>query len=259
VAVAHDRNLSTSVARAFDLLDAIAASGRDGMTLAELAATVTTAKSTTHRYVSTLLELGALRRGADGRLRLGLRLIELAGAMLEGDNLRHAAEPVLHDVMARTGETVHLGVPGEGMVVYVAKVESAQSVRLVSRIGARVPFHSSAMGKALLACMDAAELEAELARPREVRTIRTITARGALEDEIARIRERGYAVDDEENEAGVRCVGAAVVNGRGRALAALSVSAPASRMPLERCAEVAPVVRSAAAEIARRLGVGAPA
>jgi DNA-binding IclR family transcriptional regulator len=258
MAVPADRNLSTSVARAFDLLDAISAAGPHGMTLGELAATVTTAKSTTHRYVTTLLELGALRREPDGRLRLGLRLIELAGAMLEGDNLRHAAEPMLHDLVARTGETVHLGVPSEGMVVYVAKVESPQSVRLVSRIGARVPFHCSAMGKALLSRLDAAELEAELARPREVRTMHTITARDALEREIEQVRERGYSIDDEENEVGVRCIGAPVVNGRGRALAAISVSAPEARMPLERCAEVAPLVRSAAVEIARRLGLGSP-
>ena len=257
--VPADRNLSTSVARAFDLLDAISGAGPNGMTLGELAATVTTAKSTTHRYVTTLLELGALRREADGRLRLGLRLIELAGAMLEGDNLRAAAEPVLQDLVARTGETVHLGVPSEGMVVYVAKVESPQTVRLVSRIGARIPFHSSAMGKALLARMNEAELEVELARPRDVRTMHTITARDALEAEIELVRERGYSIDDQENELGVRCVGAAIVNSRGRALAAISVSAPEARMPLERCAEVAPVLRSAAAEIARRLGVGSPA
>src|SRR5262245_50907043 len=131
-----DPSRSTSVERAFDLLDLVSRAGPDGVTLSQLAAAVPTAKSTTHRYVTTLLDLGALRRDAGGRLTLGLKLVQLAGALLDGDDLRTVAEPVLHELVARSCETVHLGVRSEGNVVYIAKVESPQSVRLVSRVGA---------------------------------------------------------------------------------------------------------------------------
>jgi DNA-binding IclR family transcriptional regulator len=245
---------STSVERAFELLDRIAAAGPDGLTLAELAAGVPTAKSTTHRYVTTLLELGVVRRDSAGRLMLGLRLVELAGALLDGDNLRSVAEPVLHDLVARTGETVHLGVPSDGHVVYIAKVESPQSVRLVSRIGARIPMHCSAMGKALLAQLDEAALRVALERPREVRTMHTLTSADALLAELVKVRSEGVAIDDEENELGVRCIGT-VLHGNGTTpVGAISVSAPAARMTHERCREVAPAVLAAAEEIARRLG-----
>jgi IclR family acetate operon transcriptional repressor len=251
---ANEPYRSTSVERAFELVEHVAAAGSAGITLAQLAAEVPTAKSTTHRYVATLLGLGVLRRDAAGRLFLGLKLIELAGAMLGGDNLRAVAEPVLHELVARTGETVHLGVPSDGHVVYIAKVESPHSIRLVSRIGARAPFHCSAMGKAILASMHEESLRAALERPREVRTPHTITAREALLAELEKIREQGYSLDAEENETGVRCVGAPVRATSGQAVAAISVSGPATRMTPEHCAEIAPSIVAGAHQIARALG-----
>ena len=244
---------STSVERAFELLDLIAAAP-DGLSLSELTALAPRSKSTTHRYVATLLGLGVVRRDDAGRLRPGLKLLELAVALLEGDDLRATAGPLLADLARHTGETVHLGVLSEGEVVYIAKIESPHSVRLVSRIGARVPLHCSAMGKALLASLSPEELDAALAgRSRERRTPHTLTGAAELRAEIERVRASGIAIDDEENEAGVRCLGAAIAGPAGTAAGAISVSAPAGRMPLERCHELAPVVREASAEIGRRL------
>lgn len=245
---------SSSVERAFDLLDRIAAAGPRGLTLGELAADIPVAKSTTHRYVVTLLELGVLRRDDNERLHLGLKLVELASAQLDTDDFRSAAQPVLDELAARTQETVHLGLPTEGHIVYIAKVESPQAVRLVSRIGARVPMHCSAMGKALLARLDEKALADALQRPRQARTSHTITGEADLRRDLERVRTAGVAFDHEENELGVRCVAAAVLGIGSRPIGALSVSAPASRMSQERCAEMAPVVMSAAEEIARRLG-----
>jgi IclR family acetate operon transcriptional repressor len=243
---------STSVERAFALLDLIAAAP-DGLSLSELTARAPRSKSTTHRYVATLLGLGVVRRDEAGRLRPGLKLLELAAALLEDDDLRATASPLLADLARHTGETVHLGVLSEREVVYIAKIESPHSVRLVSRIGARVPLHCSAMGKALLASLPADELDAALAAPRERRTPNTLTGAAELRTEIERVRTSGIAIDDEENEAGVRCLGAAIAGPAGMAAGAISVSAPAGRMPLERCHELAPVVREASAEIGRRL------
>ena len=247
---------STSVERAFDLLDRIAAAGPAGITLGRLAGEVRTAKSTTHRYVATLIELGAVRRDPAGRLHLGLKLIELAGAMVGDDDLRSVADPVLEELAATTGETVHLGLPSDADLVYIAKVESPQSVRLVSRIGARVPMYCSAMGKAVMATLDEEALRAQLQRPREARTRHTIVDERALREELERVRARGFAIDDEENEAGVRCIGAVVPDSRGEALGAISVSAPAGRMTLARAKQTGPRVVAAGQEIARRLGHG---
>jgi len=245
---------STSATRAFELLDRIAVAGPQGLTLAKLAEEVPTAKSTTHRYVTTLLQLGVLRRDGAGRLRLGLKLIELANALLSADDLCLAAEPVMHELVARTGETVHLGVLDDGHVVYVAKVESPQSVRLVSHVGARVPLHCTAMGKALMARLEGNALLDAFARPREARTVHTVTAADTLSAELENVRSAGLAIDDEENELGVRCIGAAIVVGHGDSIGAISVSAPATRMTSERCTQIAPTVIAAAEAIAVQLG-----
>lgn len=244
---------STSVERAFELLETVAGAGRDGITLVELAATVPTAMSTTHRYVTTLLNLGVLKRDPAGRLRLGVRLIALAGSLLGEDALRSTAEPLLEALVEMVGETAHLGVPLGPHMVYVAKVESPHSVRLVSRIGARAPMHCTAMGKAVLAHLDGERRSAILAPPLEVRTPRTLTG-DALLAELDRVRRQGFAVDDEENETGVRCLAAPVLTSAGEPVGAVSVSGPADRLSRERATETAPEVVGLAAEIARRLG-----
>jgi DNA-binding IclR family transcriptional regulator len=251
--IAEGPGTSTSVVRAFDVLERIALAGEDGITLGQLAATIPTAKSTTHRYVATLLGLGVVRRDDFARLRLGYKLVELAGVLLDGDDVRSAAAPILTDLAARTGETVHLGVIADSEIVYIAKIESPHSVRLVSRIGARIPFYCSAMGKAVLAHLDGEPFDAALAIPRSARTDHTIVDGDALLAELERVRGVGVALDDEENEIGVRCIGAAVVVG-GEPVAAISVSAPEVRMSHERCAELTPHMIAAAGEIARRLG-----
>lgn len=239
--------------RAFDLIDLIEAVEPRGATLADLTAAVSMAKSSVLRYLTTLVEMGVLRRDGQGSFRLGLRLVELAGGLLENDDLRSAAEPLLHDLVALSGETVHLGVPSGAEVVYIAKVESKQSVRLVSRIGSRVPTHCSAMGKAILAGVPAAE-RAPLLGPLTGRTPRTITSASRLASELDEVCRRGFSIDDEENETGVRCVGAAVSATNGRPLGAISVSGPAGRLGHDRAAELGPSVIETANEVARRLG-----
>jgi DNA-binding IclR family transcriptional regulator len=243
---------SQSVERAFALLDRVAAAGSKGLTLAELAAPV--AKSTTHRYVATLLALGALHRDAAGHLRPGTRLVALAGAFLKDDDLRQVAAPLLEDLVALTGETAHLGVPVDSSMVYIEKVESPHSVRLVSQVGARVPMHCSAMGKALLAHLGEAEAAALLAGPLERRTPNTLVGE-ALREELRLVRERGYAIDDEENEIGVRCVAAPVLADGDEPVGAVSVSGPAARFDRAHCLEFAPRLIEITQEIARRLGL----
>jgi DNA-binding IclR family transcriptional regulator len=244
---------STSVTRAFDLIGLIEAAEPRGATLAELAGEAPMAKSSVLRYLTTLTEIGAVRRDEAGRFRLGLRLVELAGGLLENDDLRSIAEPLLHDLVAVSGETVHLGVRTGADVVYIAKVESKASVRLVSRIGSRVPIHCSAMGKAILAHLPEDE-RAPVFGSLQGRTPNTITSPKALASELDRVRERGFSIDDEENELGVRCVGAAVTASSGEPLGAISISGPAVRVSLKRTGELGPRVIETANEVARRLG-----
>ena len=244
---------SSSVRRAFDLIDLVEAAEPRGVTLADLAAAVPMAKSSVLRYLTTLVDVGVLRRDGQSNFRLGLRLVELAGGLLENDDLRSVAEPLLHDLVAVSGETVHLGIPLGTDVVYIAKVESPQSVRLVSRIGSQVPTHCSAMGKAILAHVPAEERSSLLGALTR-RTPKTITSASALAAELEAIRKRGFSIDDEENETGVRCIGAAVTATNGAPLGAISISGPAGRLSRDRAAGLGPSVIEAANEVARRLG-----
>lgn len=248
---------SSSVDKAFELISAVSGSGQSGMTLGELASHTGVAVSTAHRYAISLLELGVLERDATGAFRLGVTLITLAGRYLEEDGLRAAAQPYLAELVEISGETVHLGVPVGHHIVYVDKVESAKSVRLVSRIGSRVPLHCTAMGKAVLAFLDEPRRAEILAVQAEPRTPRSLTG-DALLAELDTVRDQGFAIDDEENEEGVRCIGLPIMNASGRPVGAFSVSAPAGRFSLGDCHRLAPVALGMAVDIGRRIGYAAP-
>ncbi|MFG1879062.1 IclR family transcriptional regulator [Sphaerisporangium sp. NPDC049003] len=244
---------SSSVDKAFELIQAVSETGRAGITLGELARHAGVAVSTAHRYVTSLLELGVLDRDAAGSYHLGVTLVTLAGQYLEEDGLRAAARPYLVALVELSGETVHLGILAGNRIVYIDKVESAKSVRLVSRIGSRVPLHCTAMGKAVLAPLDERRRAEIVAGRLDRRTPRTLTG-AALLAELDVVRERGFAIDDEENEEGVRCVGLPIMNASGQPVAAFSVSAPANRFSVEDCHRLAPAALAMAAEISRRIG-----
>jgi IclR family acetate operon transcriptional repressor len=244
---------SSSVEKAFELIGAVSEAGRAGVTLGELAGRAGIAVSTTHRYATTLLELGVLERDAAGNFHLGITLISLAGQHLHEDGLRAAARPYLAELVEISGETVHLGIPVGGQIVYVDKVESAKSVRLVSRIGSRASMHSTSMGKAVLAVLDERRRTEILAGPQERHTPYTLTG-AALLAELARVREQGFAIDDEENELGVRCVGLPILSALGQPVGAFSVSAPAHRFSIDDCHRLVPRAVAIAVEIGRRIG-----
>ncbi|WP_275419309.1 IclR family transcriptional regulator [Acrocarpospora phusangensis] len=244
---------SSSVDKAFEIVAAVSEAGRSGITLGALAARAGVAVSTAHRYVTSLLELRVLDRDAAGCYRLGVALIMLAGQYLDEDGLRAAAQPYLAELVELSGETVHLGIPVGHQIVYIDKVESAKSVRLVSRIGNRAPLHCTAMGKAVLALLDAPAIEKVLAGQLDRRTPRTLTG-GDLLAELELVRRQGFAIDDEENEEGVRCVGLPIRNSAGQPVGAFSVSAPAGRFSIEDCHRLAPRALAMAADISHRLG-----
>lgn len=226
-----------------------------GTTLAELARRLRLNKSTLYRFLTTLEQAGYVGRiaGTD-RLRLGTRVLRLAGEMLDALPLRDVASPHLADLMLRTGEAAHLSVLDDAEVVYVDKVDSPQRLRLHSWVGLRMPAHATAAGKAMLAHLPEAELQRVLAHGTPARTANTITSRSALRDELAAVRARGYAVDDGEETPEIRCVGAPVFGLDRRVVGAVSASGPTARLSLARAHEIGPVVIEAAQAISAHLG-----
>ncbi len=253
-ALANQLKTSTTVAKAFAILDFLASSGEGGSSLATISSQFGISKSTAHRYMTTLEELAVVERDAKDHFRLGVKLIELAAAFLSDHSLRNVADPFLHELAIRTQETVHLAIPFGDEVVYIAKVESSHALGLTSRIGARVPMYCTALGKAILAHYPAERIEEIIRAGLPARTLHTITSPEGLLRELEQVRAQGYAIDDQENELGVRCVGAPIFDYIGKAVGAISVSGPANRMTLERSLELAPWVRDTALAVSKRMG-----
>jgi DNA-binding IclR family transcriptional regulator len=245
---------STTVAKAFAILDVLASNGDGGTSLKEVSNLLGMSKSTAHRYLTTLEKLAVVERNEKDHFRLGLKLIKLAGAFLSDHNLRNVSEPLLNEVAAQTQETIHLAVPSINEVVYIAKVDSPHSIRMASRIGARMPMYCTSLGKAILAHYSFNRVEEIIHEGMPARTPYTITSAQALRAELERVHAQGFATDDQENEMGVRCVGAPIFDYTTKVIGAISVSGPANRMSKERSLDLGPLVRDAALEVSRRMG-----
>ena len=241
--------------RALAILDTLAKEP-ENVSLMELAAKLQLHKSTAHRLLMILERHRMVEREPQaGRYRLGLRLFELGALAIARFNIRDCARPHLERVLFETEETVHLCVLDSGEVLYVDKVEPTRSVRMASKIGRLSPAHCSAVGKAMLAHLSEREVDEILKQhglPRM--TAKTIVTPADLKAELKAVRERGYAIDNEEAEDGVRCVGAAVLGNNGRPLGAISTSAPSFRLTMERVPAVADSVCRAARAISVESG-----
>lgn|SRR5574337_363747 len=249
-----------SLTKALALIEALAASPGP-LTAVQLTRTLKLTRPTVYRILKTLAQHGFVSR-EEGRpsYRLSFKLLDLGQRVLEGTDLFDVTRPVLRKLGARCRETVHLAVPEDGRMVYLDKLEGSGPFRTNSRLGRSVPMHCTALGKSVLAFLPPPKARAVLMRhgtPRH--TPRTIVALSAMEREFARVRRQGYAIDDVEFEEGVRCVGAPIFDHRGVPIAAISVSAPLSRMPLARAHEVGAMVRDGVASISRAMGWGSGA
>lgn len=213
------------------------------------------AKSTVYRLLSTLAARGYVYQNpATGKYRLGLKAFEVGSLAVSQLTVREAALPFLERLRDATKETVHLGVREGDAVIYIDKIETPLSIRMYSRIGRRAPLHCTALGKALLAFAPPADV-ARLAR-RGLRryTANTVTDPEALGKELGRVREQGYALDNEEFEEGLRCVAAPLWDYTGTVVASAGIAGPHIRVTPERLPELIAVVRATAGEISARLG-----
>ena len=242
--------------RAINILEFIGRQNTGEAGLPELSAAMKLHKTTTHRIAHVLESRGLLRRGVDSnRYRLGLHLYDLGCQALDSINLRDEARPLMARVASEVGETVHLAVLDNAEVLYIERIEAQRSMTMGSKLGARNPVYCTALGKAMLAYSTELEVDQILAVCRlELRARNTITNVPALKRELERIRVRGYAIDDEEIEDGIRCISAPILNPAGRAVAAISVSGPASRITPNRFQLIGKTVKRAALELSAHLG-----
>ncbi len=252
-------NLVQTVERTSHILEILGQSPQ-GISIRELSERVKLPKGTTHRLLSSLAYFGYARQDPKTKnYFLGLKLVELGNILLSQLDLRKEAEPFLRDLAERTKETVHMVILDRGEIVYIDKVElnhNPSGLKMASRIGLRNPAHSCAVGKVLLAHLSEDELDnliKEKGLPR--RTENTITDPNKLKEHLRLVRTQGYAVDDEENERGIRCVAAPIYNETGKPVAALSISGPAFRITKKVVQEtLKKEVMETASRISERLG-----
>ena len=213
------------------------------------------AKSTVHRLASTLCEEGMLEQNPqDGKYRLGLVLFEVGALVRRRMDFTAEARPYLRSLMATTGETVHLAVLDHGSVLYIITHESRQAIRMSGSVGTRAPVHSTAVGKALLAFQPDEVVDGVLARGLPASTPNTLTDARALRRELVAVRSRGYAIDDEESEVGLRSIAAPIRNDAGQVVASISIAGPAHRIAKKALLRWARELIAAAAAISQRQG-----
>ncbi len=245
---------SRAVNRSLQLLTVVALHGKEPLKLAEIIRLSSLPKSTVHRLLGVLCEAGFLRVDSEARYGPSPLLLAMGMNFLRQADVRSLALPAMQGLTASTQETSHLGVVQFPWVVYVDKVESPLPVRMHSQVGAMNPLHCTGLGKALLAFSSADHIERIATGPLPRATKNTITTEKALRIELSKIREQGFAIDDVENELGIRCVGAPILGHEGTAIAAISIAGPDTRMTPERTLELATEVKSVARKISRQLG-----
>jgi DNA-binding IclR family transcriptional regulator len=244
----------SSVANAIRLTKAFSEQEYE-MGISALAARLGLAKSTVHRLASTLVEYDILEQNREtGKYRLGLALFELGALVRRKMDAASESRGQMHSLVETTGETVQLAVLDHLSVLYIRIRESRQAVRMSSSPGSRAPAHCTSVGKVLLAHQPHDVVKQVIDSGLRRYTENTITAADALIEELAAIRSRGYAIDDEEIEVGLRCVAAPIRDHTGQVTAAISVAAPVQRMSKKTLQTTAPTVMAAADSISRRLG-----
>jgi len=226
------------------------------MNMTELSEKLELYPSTIHRILDTLKNWGYVEQDPNTqKYQLGLKALELGMAKLYQMDLVREATPYLKELVNQCNETVHLGVLEEGEVLYLAKEESSQTIRMCSYVGKRAPLHCTGLGKVLLAHLPEKErkkISREKVFPRL--TANTITDKRELEKELDKVREQGFALDREENEKYVCCVAAPIRNYQGEVIAALSISSPVFRIDKNAQNNLKKVLIETSKKISMRLG-----
>ena len=248
-----EQNTINSLDRAMMILEALAQAG--GGTLTELATGLEQSPSTAYRVLTTLESRGIVELDTQQQTwHVGPGAFRIGSAFLRRTNLAERARPIMQELMETTGETANLGIENGDSVLFVSQVETHASIRAFFPPGTKSPLHASGIGKALLAHKSATRIETFVEAGLEAFTSRTLTEPSDLSENLATIRKRGFSVDDEERNDGMRCVAAAVFNATGQAVAGLSISGPSARVTPDRIDDLGQRVRTAAITLSERLG-----
>jgi len=245
-----------SLVKALKILEVLAEGEESAYTLTQLSHCLHLHISTVHRLVANLVSHGFVEEAPGSRgYQLSFKVLRMGLRVLDRLDFRLVAGPLLRELNRQTKETVHLAILQETRAISIEKLGSPQPVSLDSRLGEAMPLHCTGVGKTLLA-YQGDDLLKRVARtagfPRF--TPHTITSLANLKKELERIREQGYALDEEETVEGLRCVAGPVFNHTGRVVAAFGVAGPSSRITPPRLPEIARIVCAASQQISYRLG-----
>ena len=250
---------SVAVERALAMLEAVAQEP-EGLSNAEISRKLRIPKSSASYILRTLETQGYLNRdGESGKYHMGLKILSLSRGALSGIDVREVALPVMRHLMEKTSLTCHLAILDGPVAVYIEKVEPEGFIRMDTWVGRRMRVHATSVGKALVAHIPQEKLEKILAEiGMERRTPKTITTVPRLLKELEKVRAQGYAVDDEENNLGARCVGAPVFNQQGGIEASVGLSGTINQVNAQTMPRILEALKDAARHISMQLGYRAP-
>ena len=242
-----------SLAKGLKVLELLAAN-RD-LSASQVAAQLGTSRAASHRFLTTLRDLGYVEKTSANRFRLTFKVVELGMKKLDGFEIRHTAQPFMREIAFAFGETVNLGHWDGKAIAHLDKINSTEVLRLDVGMGAVAPAYCTGLGKAILAFLPATEFEDYLDRTDlKAMSPKTITDPEKLKTDLEQVRRRGYAIDDEELSLGLRCVAAPVFDYTGRPTYAVSVSGPAQRMTKEKIKAIQTKLVPVCRQISHQIG-----
>jgi len=242
-----------SLAKGLRTLELLASEG--DLSASRIASKLNTSRAASHRFLSTLRDLGYVEKSEDGQFQLTFKVVELGMQKLDGFEIRHSVHPFLQEVALACGETVNLGHWDGTAIVHLDKIDSKEILRLDVGLGALTPAYCTGLGKAVLAFLPDDELEGYLQSVEWVAmSPKTITTPEKLKTEIQKIRKRGYAIDNEELSLGLRCVAAPIFDHKGQPTYAMSVSGPTQRMTKKKINTIQVKLLHVCSRISRMIG-----
>lgn len=247
--------MNASVLRAIEILEYLAVAKRP-CDLSTISRDLKMNKSTLHRFLTTLAQKGYVGKEEDtGRYRLGAKTAWLAAQFLEAIDVRHLAHPILEQLAEASGETIHLAILDQHEIMYIDKIDGQQAVRMASFIGSRAPVHSTSVGKAMLANQPENQwLQYIQQTGLPACTPHTITQPDVFINHLRKVREQGYAIDNLENEEGIRCVAAPIYNHLRKVVAAISITGWNVTMTEAYIQQMIPLVREGCRAVSEKLG-----
>ncbi len=251
-----DRSNSVkSVMKAFLIMEELDKAGE--LSIGDLSERLLMDKATVHRLINTIKDAGYVNQNLDNKkYSNSLKLLAMGNRVMEKTGVKHISRPFVEELAKQTGETINLGIRVGNRIIHVDKLESSSTIKVGLGIGTAVPSYCTGLGKAILAFTPEKELESILADITfEKFTEGSITERGRLLEELKRIRDRGYSVDDEEYVVGLICIAAPIFDYHGNPVAAISVSSPKYRYDADRHLPLySGLVAEATSKISKELG-----